>query len=301
MHLDAHGNHASSNCPATYHPRNIKHRNLMRVIADAALEAGLSTRCEPDTHSLLLGEFSPAECRRVFPKQMSKPYQAAFEKLTQAQTFIASADCQLSLEEKQIYIQKKIDLLPIHAGEVVGLRVDVCLENFETGETKWVDTTVVHTTCASYRAKERAAIAKRNLTEAVSDMHALPKAWLQDPGPTLLERQSDKCAKYGRLVMIAAKQHLDGKRASLPVFTPFVVSDFGELAPNAIELQEWLVDQYRRRCVKIGHRSDGCSVQELVQQFRHKLKIGVQLAIAAGLGNMVQAAGQPWGDGLGPV
>ena len=108
----------------------------MRVIADAALEAGLSTRCEPDTHSLLLGEFSPAECRRVFPKQMSKPYQVAFNSLAQAQAFIASVDCKLSVEEKQIYIQKKIDLLPIHQGEVVGLRVDVCLENLETGETK---------------------------------------------------------------------------------------------------------------------------------------------------------------------
>ena len=149
----------------------------MRVIADAALEAGLSTRCEPDTHSLLLGEFSPAECLRVFPKQMSKPYQVAFNSLAQAQAFIASVDCKLSVEEKQIYIQKKIDLLPIHQGEVVGLRVDVCLENLETGETKWVDTTVVHTTCASYRVKELAAIAKRNLTEAVGDMHALPKAY----------------------------------------------------------------------------------------------------------------------------
>ena len=161
----------------------------MHVISDAALEAGLSTRCEPDTRSLLLGEFSPSECRRIFPKQMSKPYQLAFDKLSQAQAFIASAYCNYSQEEKQIYIQKKIDLLPIHQGEVVGLRVDVCIENTETGETKWVDTTVVHTTCASYRAKELAAIANRNLTTPVADMHALPKAWAQEPGPTLSKRE----------------------------------------------------------------------------------------------------------------
>ena len=54
-YLDAHGDHASSNCPATYHPRNKKHQSLMRVIADAAQDAGLVTRCEPNTHSLLLG------------------------------------------------------------------------------------------------------------------------------------------------------------------------------------------------------------------------------------------------------
>ena len=59
----------------------------MSVIANCAQEAGLSTRCEPDTHSLLLGEFSKADCRRIFPKQMFKPYQAAFDKLLQAQAF----------------------------------------------------------------------------------------------------------------------------------------------------------------------------------------------------------------------
>ena len=97
----------------------------MRVIADAAQEAGLATRCEPDTHSLLLGEFSKADCRRIFPKQMSKPYQQAFSNLSQAQAFISSVDCTYSFEEKQAYIQNKIDLLPFHNGDVAGLRVDV--------------------------------------------------------------------------------------------------------------------------------------------------------------------------------
>ena len=129
----------------------------------------------------------------------------------------------------------------------------------------------------------------------------MPKSWSLEPGPTLLERESAKCAKYGRLVLVAAKQRMEGKRSSLPAFTPFVVSDFGEMSPAAVGLQEWLVDQYRHRTAKLGPRSDGCATEQLVRQFRHKLKIGIQLAIAAGMGNMVQAAGQPWGDGLGPV
>ena len=57
---------------------------------------------------------------------------------------------------------------------------------------------------------------------------------------------------------------------------------------------EWLVDQYKKKCVKQGSRADGCSTNELVRQFKHRLKIGIQLAIAAGLGAMIQAAGQPW-------
>ena len=71
-----------------------------------------------------------------------------------------------------------------------------------------------------------------------------------------------------------------------------------QLAPEATALQEWLVEQYRRKCVKHGRRSDGLTSGDLVRQFRHRLKVNVQLAIAAGLGNMIQAAGQPWG-GLG--
>ena len=47
-----------------------------------------------------------------------------------------------------------------------------------------------------------------------------------------------------------------------------------------------------------GRRADGLSTSELVRQFRHRFKVGAQLAIAAGLGAMIQGAGQPWG-GLG--
>ena len=86
----------------------------------------------------------------------------------------------------------------------------------------------------------------------------------------------------------------------MPSFTPFVVSDFGEIAPSAMDLQEWIVEQFRRRCVKLGRRADGCSTSDLVRQFRHKFKVGIQMAIATGLGSMIQAAGQPWGD-LGPA
>ena len=148
----------------------------------------------------------------------------------------------------------------------------------------------MHTTCASYRVKELKAVAERKLNTALSDMHMLPKACDRVPSPSLLDREYDKSSKYGRLVMIAAKQHLDGKRSTLPTFVPFVVSDFGELAPAAIDLQEWIVNQYRVRCLRLGRRADGCSTDDLVRNFRHRFKIGVQMAIATGLGAMIQGS-----------
>jgi hypothetical protein len=72
----------------------------MRVIKNAADAAGLHTRYEPDTHSLLLGEFSKADCRCVFPKDYVQGYKSGFEKVSQA-----SAACSLSIEEKQNLIQ----------------------------------------------------------------------------------------------------------------------------------------------------------------------------------------------------
>ena len=64
------------------HPHNVKHRKIATVIVSAAREAGLSARTEPDTHSLLLGEFSKADCRRVFPKAVSKAYKIGFENVS---------------------------------------------------------------------------------------------------------------------------------------------------------------------------------------------------------------------------
>ena len=67
------------------------------------------------------------------------------------------------------------------------------------------------------------------------------------------------------------------------------------MSPAASDLQEWIVEQYRRKCAKEKSRADACSTSDLVRQFRHKFKIDIQFAIAAGLGAMIQAAGQPWG------
>ena len=275
-----------------------KHDNIKRIVSAFAQEAGLVTRCEPDTHSLLLGEFSKSDCRRIFPKQGSKAYKTAFDNLTQAQVFIASDQCSLSLEQKQAYIQNKIDAIPEHAGDRKGLRVDVSIENPSTGETKWLDITVAHTSCVTYRPAELKLLAQRRLTTAVKDFYFLQDNYEFDPSPTLLDREVEKIDMYGHIVVVATKQHLDGKRSTLPSFTPFVVSDYGEIAPQALAFQEWLVNQFRLKCSRDGSQANGHSTADLVRSFRHRFKMSVQVAIAAGLGNMIQAAGHPCGGRL---
>jgi hypothetical protein len=264
-------------------------------LANAAREAGCDVQTEPDTFSLLLGEFPKAECRRVFPSKITNAYRAGFDSLSRASDFIASAECKWSPEEKAVHMQSKIDALPILAvGDTKGLRIDVSIVNPLTGETVWGDVAAVHQSSPSYANIELKAIAARKLCTRVAELHLLPDALENEPSPTMLRRELDKTEKYSRLILVAKKQQAQGKRISIPKFIPFVISDCGELSPQAYELQEWLVEQFRRKCAKAGHRADGCNAADLVRDYRHRLKLAVQVAVAAGLGAMINAAGQPW-------
>ena len=62
----------------------------------------------------------------------------------------------------------------------------------------------------------------------------------------------------------------------------------------ALELQEWIVTTFTKKCEREGPRADGRSVAELARAFRWKFKLDIQLAIAAGLGSMMLTAGQPF-------
>ena len=299
--IDASGNHASSGCPSCNLPRMQKHNRIVRVLANAAQEAGLAARCEPDTHSVLLGEFSKTDCRRVFPKVASKAYKQHFKDLVQTIDFVSSTTCPLSSDEKQIHLQTKLDLLPmLDPKDTTGLRVDILIEDPLTGETKMVDVSVVHTTSQSYIEKELKAVASKSLSSALSIGSKLPDVLMSDPSPTVVAKEIDKREKYSRLLLVTKRQHAEGKRSSAPTFSPFLMSDFGEFSPAATELIDWLVDRFKAKCIRDGPRTDGLSTQEMIRAFRHKIKIGALLGIAAGFGSMLQAAGLPWGN-LGPA
>ena len=69
------------------------------------------------------------------------------------------------------------------------------------------------------------------------------------------------------------------------------MSSSGDLAPKADLLQEWIVSQYTLKCKHAPPRPDGLKVKELVRDFRHRLKLGLQFAMAVGMGMMISEAG----------
>lgn len=271
-----------------------KHNFLVRVLAAAAKEAGLRINVEPDTFTLLLGEFSKSECRRIFPKHVNKLYKERFHSVLSAVEFVASPSCTLDLAAKQTYVRERIDALPApKKDDATGLRLDLTLENELTGELKWVDVTAAHTGAESYRDKELKAVQARQVGANLSASLALPDPFKSDPSPILMERSAAKHEKYSRLVHVAKKQALEQKRSTVPVFQAFAVSDYGELSPNAKDVVDWLVTSYRSKCSSEA-RSDGMSTLPLVRDYRYRLQLSLQLAIAAGCGEMMCRAGQRW-------
>ena len=128
--IDSGGCHASSGCPSTATSRSNKHTYISRVVVQAAMDAGLSVRVEPDTHSLLLGEFTKADCRRIFPKAASKQYMDKFKAVLNALEVVSAPSCTISEAEKTAYVQVRIDQLPVLGqNDVKGLRIDAALEN----------------------------------------------------------------------------------------------------------------------------------------------------------------------------
>ena len=229
----------------------------------------------------------------MFPKQASKLYKDRVNVVVNTVELISSPWCTMSEPEKRAYVQLRMDALPVVAKEdAVGLRIDVELEDPATGETKWVDATVVHTACESYREREFKAVMARNVSAATALALGTPDVLKFQKSPVLLERVTAKNEKYSRLLWIAKKQTQQKKEETSPVVT---VSDFGELSPPAITLLDWMVDKCRSMAEKAGSRADGVKPLETVRLFKHRLRTGIQMAIAAGSGEMFHSAGQPFG------
>ena len=212
------------------------------ALLQAAMEAGLAVRVEPDTHNLLLGEFSKADCRRIFPKYASKQYQEKFQAVLNALEVVSSPACTISAEEKTAYVQARIDALPVlKKHELKGLRIDAAIENPMTDGTKWIDVSVTHTSAASYIDVELKAVGQKMTASNIAATFELPDYLRTKPSPSLLKREPKKNSNTQGLSPLRRKE----KSLQSPTFASFIVSDFGDCL-DAIKLQECLVTRARR-------------------------------------------------------
>ena len=94
------------------------------------------------------------------------------------------------------------------------------------------------------------------------------------------------------------RQILDGLRTAVPLILPVVVvSTHGEFCPGTVQLQEWLVEQYRARLRLEGARDDGEKEDDLITSFRCELRAALLVATAKGTAEMLAVAGRPFRKG----
>ena len=80
--LDLYGGHDNSSCGPTSHGKHKGHTLLKYVIHRfAGMVPGVKCVVEPQTHDVLLGQFSKTQCRKLFPKRPSKERAAEIKKL----------------------------------------------------------------------------------------------------------------------------------------------------------------------------------------------------------------------------
>ena len=74
-YMDLHGNHACGSCPSAAAGQSKRHDGLKHLVIHMGKRAGLQTKLEPSTHSLLLHFYSEKECAKMFPKNLPKKRQ----------------------------------------------------------------------------------------------------------------------------------------------------------------------------------------------------------------------------------
>lgn len=261
----------------------------------AASEAGVQATREPETYTLLHEAFSREDCRRVFPKRPSDAYRTAFKKLQDFEFTCRQNDCKIPPEQQAIMKRQLLDALPlIDKADSKGLRVDIALVDDATGEERWVDVTSVNTAAHACVDTEMHHTADKMHSQQIAHDAKVPHI-PQRTSPALTNREKFKKSKYARLITVADKQFYDRQRTSKPGFIPFAMSTAGELGPDAHSLIAWLIDKFRLKCKAQGRRADGMTVRELVADFHRRLRVTLQFAMAAGMGQLIAEAGTATG------
>jgi hypothetical protein len=228
--LDLHGNHACSNCPSASAGLHRRHTLLKCAVFYLAQEAGCRVDMEPQTQNLLLGLYSKQQCMKLFPRHVTKAQSTTTRKLLdnfallRRTTGPARSAMQHNIDTLFNSIQPRKDAR--------GLRIDLQIENTETRQLLWVDTTCVHSTCKSRLDAEH----KRNQQNIALEAHS-PKL----PGKAAEDQTAQKHSLYAPLVAVAEKQHMDGFRDTVPRFLAVVTTTHGELGSDTFFLQEWLI------------------------------------------------------------
>jgi len=259
------------------------------VVSHHAAKAGCIVTWvrEDSTPELLLRQFTPQQCSTMFPlKTPADLAEGARQVLTDLRTAATHPTGQR--EAKLVELDERLQELRDSVVGGHGLRLDGAILHPASGEQVWFDVSAVHTTCKKHLKGEVKATLERRMAgrEGASRQSA-----------ALMEGYQGKLDRYSLLAAMVERQVLAGLRSAAPLILPVVISTHGEFCPGTVQLQEWLVGQYRARLQLEGERADGVGEDELCTAFRCELRAALLVATAKGTAEMLAVAGRPFCKG----
>jgi hypothetical protein len=270
---------------------------------------------EPPTTRMLLGQYTPEDCRRMFPKQPTAAMALDAVSLRAAKNLVLEHahkeldardccrkneekddtshkdDCAWRVEHRRLRVEELLISAKLAGVQKVGVRLDWELTHPVLG-TRWGDHFIVHPSGRSRRKEEYRYVQDRHaLEEGREDglTEGRIEVALGEVGPWMTKMEATKKARFAGLMDVAGRQV-----KKMPEFLAPGVSTFGTLSPDAVKLQEYLVAAYRLR---LETETDPCGTESIATRtagLRARFRNRVTFAALNGVSAMQDTAGAAW-------
>ena len=289
MTLDPTGDHICSSCTSDAVSRQRAHRSLAEAIHWAAHRAACASELEQKMTATLLNQYTDLECRTIFPKNPSAEANKRAAKTLELT--LELADTEEEDEEKRATIKAQLAALRAKTdNKTAGRRLDVTIKNLEN-KVVWVDTSLVHSTSASYIVGAEKLVRDIATAEDKEANHGIFNETVGIPSTGVNRHVKYKTAKYRVLDTIADLQVQQGWREEKPEFLACCISHLGEFSQPVFELVGFLAGSLHHAVATGAPRRDGRTAAQVVGQFKNELKNVLIAAVAKGFGLMLATGG----------
>jgi hypothetical protein len=279
-YCDPSGDHAAA-CQSAHRERYRLHNSIRDLLGKSASALGLDVRVEPATSSILAYQYSPEQCRSLFPKTSTKANKKRADRLSFLLDAVPGADG----EAKAALIAECKALVDQAPAGDKGLRVDLSIVG-DNGEEVWVDVGLTHTSGKTGRDAALRFLAGESAEGPPAG------ATVDRPSPPVESYAKRKMEKYNGLVDLGRLLHHRRKRRSSPKFIAGVISHEGEFSAGVFSLIE-ILSSRKFALAAAGQDEPWWTPTQVSAAFRMELKDMLASAVVKGWGLMLSAVGFP--------
>jgi hypothetical protein len=264
-----------------------KGHTLLKYVVDrfARMVPGVRCQVEPHTHDVLDGQYSEADCRRLFRKYPSVAHSKTVKEITDELDKVRAMPTGEERDAAAQAANARMEALNTNITEKdrKSVRLDVQLRH--GSDELLIDATITHSLSKSARQAE----CKRTLERLQSGI-----ARVKDlPARAIETARTKKQRTYGPLVYILKKQVVDGRRSKEPIVEPMAVTTFGEMGPGCTLVQEWLAMRLKAHLLAQPARPDGRDPAKITGRFRADFRLAIMMVCARRAAAMQLGSGLP--------